>query len=77
MTIIDGLLLVEALTIFDWQRIRELVTCYADMPLGGTDASLIAIAERLQTTAIATLDHAHFSVVRPNHCDFFDLVLTN
>ena len=44
------------------------------MPLDGTDANLIAIAERLGTTRIATLDRAHFTVVRPAHCNAFDLV---
>ncbi len=74
--IIDGALTVEPLTASDWQRVRELVDRYQDMPLGGTDASLIAIAERLDTTRIATLDHAHFTVVRPAHCTAFDLVPT-
>ena len=40
----------------DWQRVRELVDRYQDLPIGGSDASLIAIAERLGATRIATLD---------------------
>lgn len=71
--IINGTLTVEPLTSVDWQRIRELVDRYQNLPLGGTDASLIAIAERLGATRIATLDRAHFSIVRPAHCDAFDL----
>jgi uncharacterized protein len=71
--IINGALTVEPLTQQDWQRIRELVARYNDLPLGGTDASLIAIAERLGATRIATLDRAHFHVVRPAHCDAFEL----
>jgi hypothetical protein len=31
-------------------------------------------AERLEETAIATLDHRHFSVVRPAHVACFTLV---
>ncbi|MHB8718177.1 MAG: type II toxin-antitoxin system VapC family toxin [Candidatus Dormibacteria bacterium] len=38
---------------------------YADMNLGLTDASLIVLAERLASTAIATLDERHFRAVRP------------
>lgn len=57
----------------DWQRVRELVDRYQDLPIGGSDASLIAIAERLGATRIATLDHRHFRVVRPTHCHAFDL----
>ena len=71
--IINGTLVVESLTTADWQRVRELVDRYMDLPLGGTDASLIAVAERLGATRIATLDRAHFSIVRPAHCDAFEL----
>lgn len=71
--IIKGTLIVESLGPADWQRIRELVDRYKDLPLGGTDASLIAVAERLGATRIATLDRAHFSIVRPAHCDAFEL----
>lgn len=74
-TILDGDLRVEALRRHDWARIRELVEAYADLPLGGTDASLVAIAERLGVKEIATLDERHFRVVRPVHCDAFELVV--
>lgn len=40
---------------------------YADFPLGGVDASVIAVAERFGTDRIATLDRRHFSVVRAKH----------
>lgn len=72
--IADGEIHVEALTVSDWQRTAELVSQYADMPLGGTDASVVALAERLGETSIATLDRRHFGVVRPNHADVFRLL---
>ena len=71
--IINGTITVEPLIAADWQRIRDLVDRYQNLPLGGTDASLIAVAERLGATRIATLDRAHFSIVRPTHCDAFEL----
>jgi len=37
------------------------------LPLGTTDASVTAIAERLGLTDVATLDRRHFTVVRPSH----------
>lgn len=46
----------------------------ADLPLDLIDASLVAVAERLGLTTIATLDHRDFRVVRPTHCDAFELV---
>lgn len=73
-SIIDGQLRVEMLGNVDWRRIRELVETYADLRLGGTDASLIAIAERLGATKVATFNHRDFRVVRPTHCDAFELV---
>jgi uncharacterized protein len=72
-SIIDGTLIVETLIPTDWQRVRELVDRYQDLPLGGSDASLVAIAERLDVNRIATLDLRHFRVVRPIHCDAFEL----
>ena len=52
----------------DWGRIGELVARYRDFPLGGTDASVIALAERLGTQVVITLDQRHFRAVRPRHC---------
>ena len=44
------------------------------MPLGGTDASVIALAERHGATRVATLDKRHFAVVRPRHAAAFTLL---
>src|SRR5258708_22517301 len=52
----------------DIPRMAELVDTYLDLPLGIVDAAVIAIAERLRLAAVATIDHRHFSVVRPRHC---------
>jgi len=65
---------VEALTPGDWERVAELVDTYADLHLGGVDASLIALAERLDLREIATLDRRHFTVVRPRHIEAFELL---
>jgi hypothetical protein len=65
---------VEPPTDQDLARSAELVEQYADLPLGGTDASLIALAERMGEATIATLDHRHFRVVRPKHADAFTLL---
>ena len=39
---------------------------YADNGLGLADASLVALAERVGTISIATLDERHFRVVAPS-----------
>lgn len=69
-----GDLLVEALTAADYARIAELVERYGDLPLGGTDASVVALAERLGAHRVATLDHRHFRVIRPSHVEALTLV---
>jgi predicted nucleic acid-binding protein len=65
---------VEAPTSEDFERIADLVEQYADFPLGGTDASAIALAERLGATTVITLDRRHFGAVKPRHCDRFELL---
>lgn len=73
-SILSGQLEVASLDREDWQRIAELVSTYASLRLGGTDASVITIAERLGTTRIATLNHRHFRIVRPRHAEAFELL---
>lgn len=73
-SIVAGAIIIEELTIADWERIGELVSVYDSLPLGGTDAGLIAIAERLGQERVATLDRRHFSVVRPRHVTAFELI---
>jgi predicted nucleic acid-binding protein len=58
----------------DISRIAELVEQYASLPLGIVDASVIAIAERLNLTEVATADHRHFSIVRPKYVSAFRLL---
>jgi len=58
---------VEAPLSAEWLRIAELVEQYADFPLGGTDASIVALAERLGTDLVITLDRRHLGAVRPRH----------
>ena len=66
--------IVEQLSEVDLSRMAELVTSYADMPLGAVDASVVAIAERTGATTIISLDRRHFSVVRPRHAAAFTLL---
>jgi uncharacterized protein len=58
----------------DWDRIAALVDQYADFPLGGTDASVIALAERMATDLVLTLDRRHFAAIRPRQCEHLTLL---
>ncbi|HET9242427.1 MAG TPA: PIN domain-containing protein [Gaiella sp.] len=73
-SIARGELVPEPVEPADWDRIEELVEQYADLGLGIVDASVVAACERLGVTTLATLDHRHFSVVRPRHCEALELV---
>jgi uncharacterized protein len=65
---------IEQLTASDLRRMADLVEQYAELGIGATDASLVAMGERLGIREIATIDHRHFSVVRPNHAQGFVLL---
>jgi len=69
----EDLVLVDLIA-EDIPRVIELVRTYRDFPLGTTDASVIALAERLEITEIATLDQRHFPNVRPRHADYLTLL---
>ena len=69
-----GAFAVESVPASDWLRIAELVASYRDLPLGTVDASVVAAAERLDLTDVATVDRRHFNVVRPKHIDAFTLL---
>jgi predicted nucleic acid-binding protein len=70
----DGTLWPVELTRDDYLRAAQLVVEYASLPLGTTDATVIAVTERLGLTEVATLDRRHFSVVRPRHVGALSLL---
>jgi uncharacterized protein len=65
---------VVDLTLADWARCIALIETYADLGLGLVDASVIAVAERLPLTTIATLNDRDVRDVRPAHTKAFDLI---
>ena len=58
----------------DLARMAELMRRYQGFPLGVTDASVVAVVERLKVTEVATLDRRHFHAVTPVHTTGFDLL---
>ena len=53
-----GHLIPEHVAAEDWLRIAELVHIYSDLPLCSVDSSILATAERLSISDVATLDRA-------------------
>lgn len=73
-SIADDELRVEPLEGDDYRRMSELVDTYRNLQLGAVDAAVVAFAERLAVTTVATVDRRDFSVVRPRHVDHFELL---
>ena len=58
----------------DLERISEIATTYASAEFDIVDGCIMAIAERLGITRIATFDRRDFSIYRPRHCPFLELL---
>jgi predicted nucleic acid-binding protein len=52
----------------------ELMRKYPKLDLDGADASIVALAERLDLDTVATIDHRDFATIRPAHCPAFLLL---
>jgi predicted nucleic acid-binding protein len=65
---------VEPVLDEDIARAAAIMATYADTPLGFVDASVAALAERLETVDILTTDRRHFAVVRPRRGSGFRLL---
>lgn len=58
----------------DLPRIYAISQQYIDARFDIVDCCVIAIAERLNITRIATFDRRDFSIMQPRHCDFLELL---
>ena len=57
----------------DWRRAAILLEKYADSRIDFVDCVVVAIAERLNIRRILTIDRRHFQLVRPAHCEYFEI----
>ncbi|GAB3504465.1 type II toxin-antitoxin system VapC family toxin [Amycolatopsis cihanbeyliensis] len=57
----------------DFQRMAVLMRQCSDWPLGIADDAVVATAERVKTTEIATVDRRHFEHIRPVHVAYFTI----
>jgi len=72
--VLDGTYRFEQPTSEDLKRSEELQRTYADLEVGIVDASVLAAVERLGEPKLATLDHRHFSTMRPRHVEALELL---
>ncbi|MGH2975981.1 MAG: type II toxin-antitoxin system VapC family toxin [Solirubrobacterales bacterium] len=72
--VLAGAYRVESPTVADLSRCRDLQATYRDLGLGVVDASVVALAERLEENKVASLDQRHFRAVRPRHVPALELL---
>jgi predicted nucleic acid-binding protein len=65
---------IEALTTADMHRMQEIMLRYADSKLDFADTAIMAQAERLNVTRVATFDRRDFPIFRPTHCESLELL---
>jgi predicted nucleic acid-binding protein len=69
-----GAFVIEDLQPADYGRVGDLLSIYADLRVGFVDAAVMAVVERLREPKLATLDHRHFSVMRPRRVEALELL---
>ena len=65
---------IEPMLNADLTRIFEIASQYADSRLDIVDCCIMAMAERLQVTTIATFDRRDFSIFQPRHVGSLELL---
>jgi uncharacterized protein len=55
----------------DLARAADLLDKYADNKVDFVDCVIVAMSERLNLTKVLTVDRRHFTIFRPNNCEYF------
>ncbi len=65
---------IESLDKADLSRVVEILNQYADARIDFVDATIAAVAERLNISRVLTIDETHFRLFRPRHCAAFEIL---
>jgi uncharacterized protein len=65
---------IEPLNTADLERTAEILAQYNSARLDFVDATLVALAERLNIRRVLTLDRRHFGIIRPRHTPALELL---
>lgn len=64
----------EPLEKIDLIRVHEIAIEYGSAEFDVVDCCIMTLAERLKITQIATFDRRDFSIFRPHHCNYLELL---
>ncbi|SRR5258708_6546203 len=65
---------LQSVTLTDLKRARDIMAAYPNARLDFVDCCLMALSERLNITQVCTYDRRDFSMFRPKHCDYLELL---
>jgi len=72
--LVKGYFQYEATPPEDLIRAQQIMAVYLDSKLDFVDCCIMALSERLNITQVCTLDQRDFSIFRPKHCDYLELL---
>jgi uncharacterized protein len=58
----------------DMARMQAIMEQYEDSEFDFVDTAIMAIAERLNITQVCTFDRRDFTIFRPAHCEYLELL---
>lgn len=65
---------LQSINLADLNRAKEIMLTYPESRLDFVDCCLMALSERLNITRICTFDRRDFSIFRPKHCEYLELL---
>ena len=65
---------LEPVSVPDLARIREIMAMYKDSKFDFVDCCIMAHSECLNITRVCTFDRRDFSIFRPTHCEYLELL---
>lgn len=72
--LVAGTWAIEPTTVQDLERAAQLIDQYREADIGLVDATVVAMAERLGSVRLYTLDRRDFGIIRPRHVASLELL---
>ncbi len=66
--------ILQTLVLADLARAQEIMLAYPGAEFDLVDCCIMALTERLDIVRVATFDRRDFSIFRPSHCDYLELL---